>query len=162
MKQKLFYLWLIFWLVTVTTYTQAQFLSFNINKWTGENQDVELSSIHKITFSEEDLILNYVSEDTENIEMLSIRKITFNTDNTDITNTSGIENKIWVSPNPFRNHIKINNLPEGRSEIRIFSISGKLILQTELYDSSTIDINHLTEGIYVLKVNNQTLKIVKQ
>jgi hypothetical protein len=72
---------------------------------------------------------------------------------------------INIYPNPSKDWIKIDGLTES-SNIQIFDITGKLILQQEYQVDDKIDISSLTTGMYILNIRNSegvsSKKIIKQ
>ena len=72
---------------------------------------------------------------------------------------------INIYPNPSKDWIKIDGLKES-SDVQIFDITGKLILQQEYQIDDRIDISSLTTGMYILNIRNSegvsSKKIIKQ
>jgi len=65
-------------------------------------------------------------------------------------------NKISMYPNPTANvlHISTEKLMTN-THLSIYSLTGKLIMQTELKDQTTsLNISKLKSGVYILKVSN--------
>ncbi|MDR1896658.1 MAG: hypothetical protein LBR10_07710, partial [Prevotellaceae bacterium] len=76
MRQNVFFYLAILLFGFATVSVQAQ-VSMNILDWSGENRSVGVASIDRITFTEDDLVMNYNDGNAEPLDMLSIRKITF-------------------------------------------------------------------------------------
>lgn len=162
-NKKLSFLFVLLLGAVTTISGQTGSMSLDIIKWTGESKNVELKSIHKITFSENDLIVNYESEDAESVDMLSIRKLVFKeTNSTGIISPENREDKISISMNPGDNRIFLNNLPEGKHLVKIYSTTGSLTHNEEVTQGSSINVNNLKSGVYVVTVNNQAIKFVRQ
>lgn len=136
--------------------------SLDIIEWSGESKSVELRSIHKITFSENDLIVNYENEDAESVDMLSIRKLIFTGNPTGIITPVSEENKITITLNHGDNRMFLNNLSDGKHQVRIYSASGSLTHNEEIMSGSSINVSNLKSGVYVVTVNNQAIKFVRQ
>ena len=70
-----------------------------------------------------------------------------------------------IHPNPASNTININSINFPISDIKIYDLSGKLLLSNK-YNSlinTTVNISNYSNGIYILKLNNEfTTKIIKQ
>lgn len=64
-------------------------------------------------------------------------------------------NKLSVYPNPANNSINVRS----NSGFQLFSIDGRLLKQSNM-PSNTINIEELQEGLYLLKANNQTVKLM--
>jgi len=139
---------------------QSQTVFLDIKNLDGSDKKIELSALNKITFSNSDLILNYLVGTNENIVTSSIRKIVFST-STGINDIQGDHN-LFIYPNPSSDFISIKNQPEGETNILIYSIAGTQIMRIQHYPGNEpIDISRLTRGIYIIKVNNKALKFTK-
>lgn len=68
---------------------------------------------------------------------------------------------INVFPNPAKSFIKISGLQKS-TEYEIFSIDGKLIRRGISDPDSEINISTLVKGTYILKFNDQSVKIIKE
>ena len=77
---------------------------------------------------------------------------------------------VVIYPNPTRGHltIDIDNMPENsQSSIRIYDMSGRMLLQKSNIDSSTeLDLSNQSSGTYILRISlsgkTSTWKILKQ
>jgi len=80
-------------------------------------------------------------------------------------NTLAVNNiskkELSVYPNPAKSFIKIAGL-EKVTDYEIFSIDGKLIKKGTSNPDSEINISALVKGTYILKFNNQSVKIIKE
>lgn len=87
-----------------------------------------------------------------------IRSIVF-TDNTQ----SGIqeieipENNIRIYPNPVQETLNIES--DKSVSFKIYDLDGRLLLNG---DGNSIDVSSLKTGTYLLQINNNTLKFIKQ
>lgn len=69
-----------------------------------------------------------------------------------------------VFPNPFSSgtQLTIQRASKEEAEILVFNSMGQLIFSTELTDStSTIDTSDWLAGIYIIRIGEETLKVVK-
>ena len=159
-KQTTFFLALLLGFMITQSY--AQTYSLNIVKWSGTGTSIELSSIDKITFTDNDLVMKYNTGNSESTDMLLIRKITFTNNPSGTEDIIGKGNTIsisLISPNTLR----LNNLLEGEHKVEIYSTTGSLVQNSILNSYSPIlYTNQLNKGIYILMVNNQTIKFVMQ
>ena len=64
-------------------------------------------------------------------------------------------NNVLVYPNPADKQIVINN--EGLKQI--YNILGEIVLQT--YDKK-IDVTNLSKGVYVIKLEDVNIRLIKQ
>ncbi|MCL2435634.1 MAG: putative Ig domain-containing protein [Lentimicrobiaceae bacterium] len=69
-----------------------------------------------------------------------------------------------VYPNPTTGELQVTSNEQKRTNIQIFDLMGKMILEqtSQLSPITTIDISHLSNGIYILKMDNRFVKIIKQ
>jgi hypothetical protein len=70
-----------------------------------------------------------------------------------------------IYPNPTKNtiNIELNNLPLDDVEINIYSIQGKLVLNSLVIESNTIlDVSKLSKGLYFVELNNQDQKSIQK
>ena len=64
---------------------------------------------------------------------------------------------LTIYPNPATNEIVINNVANN-GLVEIFDITGKLVKQV-VYNNK-VDVSNLLTGVYTIKVNNKTQKLV--
>ena len=71
--------------------------------------------------------------------------------------------QIKIYPNPTSGELRITNYELPIENVEIYDIAGKK-LSTFNFQLSTnsIDISHFSNGIYFLKINNKTVKVIKQ
>lgn len=70
------------------------------------------------------------------------------------------QKNIIVYPNPAKSFIKISGLQKS-TDYEIFSIDGKLIKNGIANPDSEINISAFVKGTYILKFNNQSVKLMK-
>ncbi len=76
-----------------------------------------------------------------------------------ISNTSNLENKFSIHPNPTRNQIIIE---DGKFiSVKVYDIYGKLVLNQKS-NNRKIDINHFKSGVYHLNINTGKEIIIKK
>lgn len=83
------------------------------------------------------------------------------------TSTLSIENikhqnaSFSISPNPVKKGIiNIKGLNANPSKVEIYSITGQLVQSVDKISNSEIQLNNLTKGIYILKIDHQTAKFI--
>jgi hypothetical protein len=75
----------------------------------------------------------------------------------------GIENQsaqfVHVYPNPANNilHVELKDF----AKIQIVSVSGQVILDLDAAQTHQVDLSSLSEGVYFVRANNETLRFVK-
>jgi len=74
------------------------------------------------------------------------------------------EKDINIYPNPTNGQLTINNEQLTIKNVEIYDIVGQVVFTSAVSAMSpemTIDINHLASGMYFLKVNEKTFKVIK-
>ena len=71
---------------------------------------------------------------------------------------------LQIYPNPTTGQLTIKSEQLSITNIAIYDIVGKMVISSMPQQSqeTTIDVSHLPSGIYYLRIDNQTVKIVKQ
>ena len=74
-----------------------------------------------------------------------------------------ISSEISVYPNPFNDQLIIELQSSNTMEFNIYSIIGEMVLKGSVSsDINTIDLSNLPPNIYFLKIENQSIKLIKQ
>ena len=157
-----YYLFMLFLLALGgTKQVHAQSIVIKNNNGT-ENTDL-LTSIRKFSFSNDQLKFNYKDDTSAFFELASIEKIHFLDVKTAVSGVSLITPELSLYPNPASNFLRFRNLTEENIPVLIYRFDGKLALQSHLSSAAaSIDINAFSNGLYFVKINNQTLKFIKQ
>ena len=80
-----------------------------------------------------------------------------------IENTVSLEDEVRVFPNPFKDEMAIESSFQGTQNYAIYSILGEHILTGSIQSGSTnINLSDIPDGLYILKVRDQSLKVVKR
>ena len=94
---------------------------------------------------------------SERFNLADIRKIT-------CTETEGISEEtntpLWISPNPTHDAFKLHNL-NGKETIEIYALDGRLVKTAEVTGDQPVDISDLPNGLYLVKTESCTLKMIK-
>jgi hypothetical protein len=160
-KQKLIGLFLI--LVSFALKVDGQTLVIKSNDGTENNKT--LSSLKKFSFENNNLLLSYTDGSTESFSIPAINKLYF--ESVPVGNYSILSNSdnagISVHPNPARNVLYIKNNSDQHSTLLIYRIDGVLMNISQISsDNNLVDVSKLNSGLYLLKLNNQTIKFIKQ
>ncbi len=137
--------------------------SLLITKNSGEIQQVAIDLNSKITFEKKSMLVNNTNGETPFIttEIQSVKI----TDDSPILN--GIENnhigsELKIFYNTSDKNIYISGISTEIATAYIFNITGSLIMKKEISDNGRIDLNTLTRGIYIIKVEDNVTKFNKQ
>ena len=96
-------------------------------------------------------------ETSERFNLADIRKITCAETESVSENSS---TSVCLSPNPVHDVVLIRNL-KGKETIQIYALDGRLMKSTEASEGQLIDISDLPIGLYLIKTESQTLKMIK-
>jgi hypothetical protein len=75
-------------------------------------------------------------------------------------NTPSTANAICVYPNPATESFRIAGLT-ATTPVTITDINGRTVLQQTVAGDESISVGHLPQGIYLVRVNGQTVKTIK-
>lgn len=124
----------------------------------GTDQTIPLSNLQKITFSNNNLVLNYVTGGTQSYNFAILEKLFF-TPYTSIKKTVISKSDIFF--NPSDNQIHFRNLVEGTYRVSVFRMDGVPVISTTITNNESMDMSGFPSSIYFIRINNQTLKFKK-
>ena len=80
-----------------------------------------------------------------------------------IENSAALEDEVRVFPNPFEDQLIVESSFQGAQNYVIYSILGEHILSGSIQSGSkNINLESIPDGLYILKVRDQSLKVVKR
>lgn len=122
-----------------------------------------LATLERFAFSNDNLLINYLSGPVETYSLSNISKLSFKSAVTGVDELSLSGTAIMkVYPNPVSDIIYIQNAPERSYQISVYRINGSLIYNTKMNSGEkSIDVSFLQSGLYLLNVNGLTFKFVK-
>jgi len=160
MKFKSFLTLLLFLAGTSTTLLNSQSLSVNLLD--GSKQNFELKSLKKITFSDNNMVLNNTSGAFATFGIATINKLLVSTTSDGIKNTNSGNGNTSIFFNSANNQIQILNAPEGTFTVSLYRPDGIQVLNTKISNyNEPVNVSSLAKGIYLLKINNQVFKFKK-
>jgi uncharacterized repeat protein (TIGR02543 family) len=78
--------------------------------------------------------------------------------------TTGMEETsqagVTLYPNPCQNSFVVNTAGEA-TILYLYDVNGKLALSQPIQDKSTVDVSALSKGIYVVKIDGKSYKLIK-
>ena len=78
-----------------------------------------------------------------------------------LSTTEFHSNTLAIYPNPASSFFTLKGLAK-RSTVQVLDASGKLVLSQEVNNGSTINVEGLKKGLYLVKVGTQVLKLLKR
>lgn len=121
-------------------------------------QEIEVSASGKIYFSDDYMYIDDGTALPYSIALASIRKMTFGQG---VGVSEIVSDAFKVYPNPVRNELYVSGNEVGPYRYALYSIDGRLLLQGEVGNGEAIPTGDIPAGIYILKINNTSLKINK-
>jgi len=95
-------------------------------------------------------------------QLSEVRKVTY--EDRSVTPTSLEENtssSVMVYPNPTQDALVIKNADADVA--RVFNMNGQLLITTTIVDgSATLNVSSLSQGTYLLLLNTELVKFIKQ
>jgi photosystem II stability/assembly factor-like uncharacterized protein len=61
---------------------------------------------------------------------------------------------LFVYPNPVKDRLYFSMSGRKITELSVFSLDGKEVLNQKLLDQNSVDVSHLTSGIYLVKIHS--------
>jgi len=140
----------------------AQYLRIKFQDGTEEINETDL--LQSLKFPDNLLQINFLSGVTESYELSTVKTLYLQQYPTAAEDyLMNDEAEITVYPNPASDVIYMKNAPETSTIVSIYRIDGALILQKQISSQNkAINISELTSGLYVIKIDNQALKFIKQ
>lgn len=139
------------------SYTQTNMSIVLLN---GSDEKIPLTDIKTLRFINSGLNVFLMSGINSVYDLSQIKKITFKA----ISATSNLdsESDIQVFPNPVRNILFLKNAEQFSGIITIYTVDGRKILEKSYSQNEGLDVSSLSQGVYILMLNNQALKFSKQ
>lgn len=144
----------------VATFAEAQ-KAVVVYTQQGTKTSYPTTIVQNLQFADGNLHVNLYDGTLATYGIPEIRKITFSDTDVSVPH-SATTNALAFYPNPAHDVIILSGLSDKSSLIRIYSIDGRLVLQTTTTgNQAQIDINSLKKGIYIIKTENTSLKLQK-
>ncbi|MDR2907185.1 MAG: leucine-rich repeat protein [Bacteroidales bacterium] len=131
-----------------------------------------------VTFSSSDTTVATVNETTGLVTAVAAgtAMIIVTTEDGDFTDTCKVtvasnssiaehlqENALRIYPNPVENELRIDNVELAIDNVMIYDVYGRMVKEARATNgTTTINVSHLSAGIYVVKIGTQTAKFVKK
>lgn len=125
----------------------------------GSEQTYALTEADRLYFEDNTkLVIEQIStKSTVTIPLADIRKITCD-ETVGVSETS--DATVFLSPNPAHDAFTLCNL-QGKESISIYAIDGRMVKSMEITENQSVDISNLPIGLYLVKTQSSTLKMIK-
>ena len=149
---------LLFLFVGLALLVKAQNVTLIVTNTNGTEQTYQLTEESQLHFENgERLVIENASGTNFTLQLSDIRKIVCAEMTGTEENTAG---KLQLLPNPSHNQVFIRNL-SGNAQGRIYTLDGRMVKAFEASEGMMLDISDLSEGMYLLNIDGQTLKLMK-
>lgn len=149
-------------LLLTSSYTKAdELISIYLNNSDLSPVRIEVSTISTIKFKTTKLVVTNHDNISNDFYFSDVIKIAFNEEGTSITTPNA--STASISPNPVKDNLMIQDAEKMYgSDICIYSVTGTLVSKHSQWNGESIDVSHLSPGIYFVNTNSTTLKFVKK
>lgn len=137
---------------------KAQNVTLVVTNTNGSEQTYQLTEESQLHFENgERLVIENADGSNVTLQLSDIRKIV-------CSETVGTEenaaSKLHILPNPSHNQVILKNL-SGNCQGHIYTLDGRMVKAFEASEGMMLDISDLSEGMYLLNIDGQTLKLMK-
>ena len=127
----------------------------------GTTSTIVVSDLGKIYFSAERLYIDAGDGAVSDFAVADIRKLTFNSLYVGVNQPDNYS-PVLLYPNPATNFFKIAAENTETLHLQLFSLTGQLLTDTYCQADEAVNISELQSGIYFVKVNGVTFKLLKK
>ena len=146
-------------LLGLTFHLAAQSTQMTIYMNDGTERTYHMSENDRVYFEDNDKLVVEIAVDakSERYNLADIRKITCH-ETEEVSETSSTP--LWLSPNPVHDVVILHNLQESQS-VSIYALDGRMVKSVKAIGDQPIDVSDLPIGIYFVRTESQTLKMIK-
>ena len=150
-----------FFLGAAFSLLQAQSLIVRLND--GSETGQLLSTVQKLSFSQDEMLVSFYAGTTDYYAISDIRKLYFDIGASVADNIVSGSGTLSLYPNPAYENITIEGIPEDAENLRIFRSDGQLVSMIKVTNSTmAIDLSGLTPGLYILNTHGSSLRFIKK
>lgn len=154
---------MLFLLVVMAGLTNARGQSLVLQLTNGTEETKDILALQKVFFADENLNINYRNGSSELFNVTNLSKIYFHPLSSSVTTIAGTGKVISVYPNPAISTLNVKNVSNGEASFTIFRMDGAIVMKSQLVSgNSSIDIASLNGGLYLLKIDNQVVRFIKE
>ncbi|MCR5646468.1 MAG: T9SS type A sorting domain-containing protein [Bacteroidales bacterium] len=137
---------------------KAQNVTLVVTNLNGTEQSFPMTDEGRMFFENgERLVIDDGTGTPVMFELSEVRKLVC----TEITGMDeNAESSLQLIPNPIHNSFIINHL-KNTCLARVYTLDGRLVKAFEASEGMSVDISELAEGMYLLHIDGQTLKMMK-
>ncbi len=150
---------LVFLFLGISSYAQTGVV---ITFYDGTTQNYNVTSTGKLYFDSDNLFVKIDgTANSTSIPVTIIKKIIFSET---LSNNILGDNKhnMVLYPNPSSDLIKIKSQIQEELDVKIYSLTGQLVLRGVYQSDEDIDVSQISSGLYLVQVNGLTIKFSKK
>ena len=126
---------------------------------TGEQSEVSISNIKNITFDDTNMIINLTDNSQQKLPLAGLSKMFFTNESTGIQSVAASAKQ---SNFVLKDGVLHVTGAQG-ANISVFDVNGKAVRSVTASKAETeINLSGLTKGIYIVRVGNQTKKVMNK
>ena len=135
----------------------------SITKTNGTVSRYTVQSTGSITFAGDYVVIKESSSTSaQSIPMSAIRNMKFSDSSNGIEEALGSQQStVSLYPNPAQNYCVVRSSDGEQMNVTVYSMTGAKMIDTTVENEGRIDITSLPTGVYMVKINNHTTKLVK-
>lgn len=150
--------WLISLVLLLTFSTGMSQSRVTLTFQDASTQEIEVNTFGKIYFSDNYMYIDNGTALPFSFAVSEIRNMVFN----EVVGVPEIVAESFkVYPNPVHNLLYISGNEFQHYPYAVYSIDGRLLLSGEAQSGNPVDVSELPSGLYILKIQNTSLKINK-
>src|SRR5690554_2811226 len=151
-------------LLNWVTETQFSFFDF-AGGYACENEENQTFELKYATFYGSSYTFDYIiTENPDGYLMLLVSDPNGNTatyTNQNLITKEIQQNEISIYPNPITDKVTLSNIDAyGKINVRVYDMSGKLLVSKTLSEKKEIDLSHLKSGVYFMHLLNASNEII--
>ena len=130
----------------------------------GSETAITLSTVQRITFSDGNLLVSKKDGTQSSFTTANVQNFLFGLRTVSaISETSSVSNELTVYPNPAVDVLFVKGLSSNKGLI-VYNLIGvaQAVPSTLLADGLQLNVSALPQGVYLIQVNNKTIKFQKQ
>lgn len=129
-----------------------------VTKTDGNVVNYTLDESDYLTFNDGQSLAINIAGSTQIIALSTIRKVVFEKI---IDGIEEISSEIQIVPNPANNSFRVSNLDKDE-EMTVYSMTGQKVMSGIVTNDQTVDISALANGLYLVKIGSQNIKLMKR
>lgn len=160
-KKKIFFIFPLLFLMFGFYQMKAQ-TGVKVNYYDDTVQEFSVAEAGRLYFNSTNFLISTDGTNTTTIPISIIRSVEF-VDASELATTEvSVKDRILVYPNPATNYIRIATDTNEVIDVKIYNAQGQLAMSGKYRSNEDIDVSQLGTGVYIVKANQSTIKLLKK